>query len=51
MRTMQERARWIDEVEEVFEECKRSISDAVKEYEESVGKAIDDLKVDLKTQG
>ena len=48
MKSAQERARWVDEVEEVFEECKRSISEAVKDYEDSIDRAIDDLKLDLK---
>lgn len=48
MKSAQERARWIDEVEEVFEECKKGISDAVKDYEDSVNRAIDELKLNLK---
>jgi len=50
MKNAQAKVRWIDEVEEVFEECKKSISDAVKEYETSVNDAIDELKVNLKSK-
>lgn len=47
MSKAQANAKWVDEVEEVFEECKRNISEAVKEYEESVSNAIDELKGDI----
>ena len=48
MKNAQAKARWIDEIEEVFEECKRSISEAVKEYENQIEGAIDELKVNLR---
>lgn len=49
MKTAQVRARWVDEVEEVFEECRQSISQAMKEYKDSIDRAIDELKVSLKS--
>ncbi len=49
MKNAHAKARWIDEVEEVFEECKKSISEAVKEYESSVNNAIDELKINLES--
>ena len=47
MRSAEERVRWLDEVEEVFEECKDSIKEAIEDYEHSISEAIDDLKVKL----
>jgi len=49
MKGAQAKARWMDEVEEIFEECKQGISEAVKEYEASIKDAIDELKGNLKS--